>query len=318
MDTPLRTTVYPTHWTPKNICNTPTRQCANTPTRQCANTSTRQRANTPTRQHANTPIRQYANTPIREKKINLIPCLQKSEPDCYNFSKTKGNNRIYFDILAGGDYAARALSAKGDEANNYLALRNQTETVEPSWIVGARASLVTPSGISVRSGIYYSQIHERFDYSGRQTIITIDTVNGMPRIDTVTGTLIQTTYNKLKTLDIPFLLGYEMQLDKWTLSANAGFALNLRFRQRGFFLNPNGQVVNFSSGATTPYPSFKSNAGISLLANISLAYKLSDKLELLLEPNIRIRPNSLTNEAYPLEQKYQNYGLMTGLRFIFD
>jgi hypothetical protein len=62
---------------------------------------------------------------------------------------------------------------------------------------------------------------------------------------------------------------------------------------------------------------FLSNAGFSSYTGLNIKYALSPGLQISLEPNLRHQFSSLTNDDYPVAQKYTTFGIQGGMRFVF-
>jgi len=115
---------------------------------------------------------------------------------------------------------------------------------------------MTPSGISFKLGVNYSQINERFTWQDPEsireiTIVDTDPISGDTLNTYVTyeyGTEVEERINKYKSIDIPILIGYEKHFKKkLSFSMNAGIYLNLIAKQRGMFIDPTGDRSWFSS-----------------------------------------------------------------------
>ena len=251
----------------------------------------------------------------RKRRMNS-PCTYLYDQSCYEFGGPKGESHFYLEILGGPDVYNRTLTTKpqNTELIDYAQRRDASETSELSWSAMARASLVTQSGFAARTGFLYERVHERFEASRRVTMITLDTIGGVPTIDTVSGTNTVTIYNRLNYLELPFMLGYEYHQERLMVGINAGAALGLSFTQRGRILSPADDIVSVTSDDNNRFPVY-GQARINLIGSISLGYKLSPRMQLIVEPNIRYRLGSVTLDSYPLEQKYMSYGVWTGVRF---
>lgn len=259
-----------------------------------------------------------------------IPALSelksKKKPDpCYAFnpydSGKRGPAHLYFDVLAGPDYAHRTLEAKNADLAEYATIRDSTETSRLGVSSMVRLSMVFGNGIALRSGIAYAQINEKLDlFDGTTTDIEIYEIKDVHgnvidiQMDTIIGQRIKTTYNRFQMVDIPVILGYEVRDRKWTLSMNGGAFFNVLFQQKGEFLSPNLVPVNFSSNATPQYQAYSKSVGMSLFGSVGVNYKISNRLHLMVEPHFRYYMDSFTNANYPLKQNYWAVGMNMGIR----
>lgn len=241
------------------------------------------------------------------------PCLFGKGKDCYNFKNKKGSSTFYAELLFGPDIVNRTLIAKNLDTD-LLAIRNESELVELSWSAALRGSVVMNNGFALKTGLLFSQVHEQFNYQGRETRSRSFVDNGMTRTVVETGTVTRTIFNTLRTLDIPLLVGYEIDMGRFILALNTGGALNLSFSQEGQIFASSNNPATIGSQDPDSIDIFKSNAGMSLLGNIGMYYKIKDNLQIMVEPNIRYRLGSVTKDSYSLEQKYLTTGLHLGLR----
>ena len=248
--------------------------------------------------------------------IRLLDGLFGKEPECAKFKK--GEIRFYLDLLVSPDLTFRQLDAKNPIYTDYAASREATETLEYTFSTGARISAVSGFGLALRTGVNYSQINEKFEYVNETETITriIRDANGVP-IDTFveTGARYKTTFNKYRTLDIPILLGYEIDFKNLVFAVNGGAYVNLIFNQKGDFLSPQDlRPVNFSSNNPDAFPAFKNRLGLGWYGSVSVQYQLKPNLHLLLEPHFKMYPKSVTQPQYIVDQRYFSTGLFVGVR----
>ena len=118
-------------------------------------------------------------------------------------------------------------------------------------------------------------------------------------------------------IDIPLIVGYEMNMGRYNLSINAGAFINIRFSQKGRFLTPEGTPATFTGNIPGAFNAFKTNLGLSLYGSVAVYYALTDNMDLMIEPRIRYYLNPVTLDSYALDQSYFTGGLITGLRFKF-
>lgn len=248
--------------------------------------------------------------------IHILDGLFGKEPECAKFKK--GEIRFYLDLLVSPDLTFRQLDPKNPVYTDYTESREATETLEYTFSTGARISAVSSFGLALRTGINYSQINEKFEYVNEtETTTTVITdANGIP-IDTFveTGARYKTTFNKYRTLDIPVLLGYEIDFKNFVFTVNGGAYVNLIFNQKGDFLSPQDlRPVNFSSNNPDAFPAFKNRLGLGWYGSVSVQYQLKPRLHLLLEPHFKMYPKSVTQPQYIVDQRYLSTGLFVGIR----
>lgn len=236
------------------------------------------------------------------------------------------------DLYFSHDFVTKSLSGSAELAD-YKNMRLATEQPMYSYSAGARFGYNLSYRWNIHTGFNYSQINEKFEYvdpESKQTVITkkINYVYDNGRIiDSVVteetvilpGTTKLSVYNKYRTFDIPLLGRYTIFANKYlSLSGVAGIFFNISMHEKGMILDANNnKPISFYSKDDEGLTMFKTQLGLSGYGSLSLAYHISDRLDFLLEPNIRLHTEPMTNEQYPLAQKFSTFGISTGLRYKF-
>ena len=245
----------------------------------------------------------------------IVPNLFGSLPDCPSLEKNAAGNKKYLEFYAGPDFAFRSLKDTGNSV--YLQKRKESSKFTSAYSVGVRYTKVFNSGMSVRAGVNYSQINEKFKYvQGNLVQVTyIINANGDTTGSYVTtGTRYKTTHNKYRSVDIPVMIGYEMGNGRIHANFNVGPVINIYSWQKGEILDTSFLPVNISTGkGTSPYQ-FKTNAGIGFIGAVSVYYKLNDKIHVMAEPYYRHNFSQMNKENLTLKQKYNTIGLKVGVR----
>jgi hypothetical protein len=237
------------------------------------------------------------------------------EPGCPSIEKNAAGNKTYVEIYGGPDYAFKNLSDTGNSV--YLQKRKESTKFSSAFSVGMRYTKVFSNGVSIRTGINYSQINEKFIYNEGNIIQVVYIINANG--DTIgsytnTGSRYKTTHNKFRTIDVPLVLGYEMGNGKLHTNINAGVIVNVYSWQKGEALDANMRPVNITTGKSTSPYQFKTNIGVGFIGSVSFYYKLNEKLHLLAEPYFRYNLTPASKEELTFKQKYNTAGLRFGLR----
>ncbi len=285
-----------------------------------------------------TPIVKRQSINVRKiSKLNALLDTDRAyffetleDPECPSFYEDKLG--LYADIYWNHEYGLRSLSSKSSEFTDYVDDRNRTESALYSFSAGARLSFIMPSGLGLKTGFNYGQINEKFsfidpDATMIRTVITIDTilVDGMQTVvsDTsrveIPGTNEITTFNRLKTFDIPLLASYSINLNgRWYAEVNAGALFNVTFSKKGRILDSSGDPMWFGNGPTQERVDvYSATAGVSLYLGAGFHYVWNDTFDIILEPNMTYNLKTLTLDSYSLDQRYTRIGLITGLRYKF-
>ncbi len=251
-------------------------------------------------------------------------------PDCPTIEKNAAGNKKYWEVYLGPDYAFDNYKSYDDTAsNNYLQKRKASTKFASAFSAGIRYTKVFNNGTSVRAGVNYTQVNEKFFYFNPNeikyvTVITTRVIIRSPG-DTIyindtlqyqqTGTRIKTTYNKYRNIDIPLVIGYELGNGKIHANINAGVIINVYSWYKGDVLDSAYQPVSITTGKGNSVYQFKNNIGVGFMGSVSVYYKMTDKLHLVLEPYFRYNLSPMSKENLNLQQKYHIAGLRAGIRF---
>ena len=247
------------------------------------------------------------------------------QTDCYSFGK-RGLGHFEIDLYGGPSYATKSMTSRNEDVSDYIMSRDTTEFKRLGFHLGARIGYHHPTGFFARIGAQYTQLNERFDYengSSTQTIITTDTIfDAMGNVvdivlDTVvtTGTRIKKTYNRFHLVDIPILLGYQIDNLDWAYGIQAGPVFNVAFARKGDILAPNGVPGSFSDEQSSDFhPVFKDQLGLSVYASVYAQRRIGERLYGFVEPHVLHRLKSITLASYPIDQRQTAFGLSFGVR----
>jgi hypothetical protein len=250
----------------------------------------------------------------------ILPKLFNPEPKCAQFGN--GNWDLYVDVMVSPDLAFSDLQARNPNFEDYAKSRRETESFVFAYSGGIRLSLEAESGLAFRTGINYSQVNEKFTYfngTERREITepVRDNQGNIIGYDTIVtvGERYKVSRNTYRMLDIPFIVGYEMDMGKFGLSVNGGAYLNLLFRQNGDFLSPETLTPTpLNPEDPNSISVFKRQAGVGYYGSIALTYATKSGLEILIEPHFKMFPNSVTQDQYAVQQRHMNAGVFVGVR----
>ncbi|UEG50588.1 PorT family protein [Ferruginibacter lapsinanis] len=238
-------------------------------------------------------------------------------PGCPTVEEAAAGNKRYIEMYAGPDFTLR--NFKDTSKSEYLQKRKASTKVSSAYSAGIRYTRVFNNGMSIKAGVNYSQVNEKFSFVQSnliQTTYIVDPVSGDTTASyTVTGTRTKTTYNKYRTLDIPLLVGYELGNGRLHVNINAGAMINIYSWQKGEVLDTTYQPVTITTGKSTTSPyQFKNNVGVGLTGGIGVYYKITDQLHVLAEPYFRYNLQPMSKAGLTLQQKYNTVGLHVGVR----
>ncbi len=251
-----------------------------------------------------------ANENLLDKQtIQLTPL--KPREDCPGAT---GNN-YYVEAYISPDYVIKKYS---DTANSSLvAKRKESLSIQSSYSAGVRYTRVFTNGMSVRAGLNFSQVNEKFAYAQGNVVQIVYVINNQG--DTtdsyyVRGTRYKNSYNRYRTIDVPLVVGYEMGNGNFHANINAGVIVNLYSWQKGETIDNNGSPVSITTGKDDNPYQYKTNIGVGFTSAISLYYKLSDRFHVLAEPYFRYNFSPMNKEALSIQERFTTIGLRLGIR----
>ena len=226
-----------------------------------------------------------------------------------------------FDLSVSNEWRQRSLIANSPDYQGYADLRDASEQLLNAHSAALRLSLISASGIALKSGIQISSYTESFLQSRTERVAVPNPIRDANGQVIGMDTLFQnrsyqwTTKNQFHTIDIPVLVGYEFALGRFNIGLNGGALLNMAFNQQGTFLGPDEKtVLDFSSNRPDAYPAFKNRLGVGWYGSAQLSFPISPSLRVLAEPYYSAFPRSYTNSDYPITQRYHTMGLFVGVR----
>lgn len=243
------------------------------------------------------------------KYFSSVPCPQ--------IEMDAAGNKSYWEFYAGPDYASKGFR---DTANSvYLQKVKASTKFSSAFSAGIRYTKVFGTGVSIRAGINFSQVNEKFSFLQSNIVqvnYIIDPVTGDTTGSyTVRGTRYKTTHNHYRTIDVPLLIGYEMGNGKFHANINAGAMVNLYSWQKGETLDTAFQPVSITTGKGDKQYQYKTNIGFGFTAGASLYYKLNETLHVLAEPYIRYNITPMSRDKLSLQERFTTIGLRLGFRF---
>ena len=245
------------------------------------------------------------------------------------YGKKKFKGYVAIDALISPDIAGRTLKGNTEQVSNYISRRDSAEKMQISYSALMRINLFINRNIFINTGISFSQRKEKFSIEHRwQTHEDyIDSSKFITIIDPFEGSTIYKTYDTLDyvrtnkeilnhnltmtLLDVPAMIGYKWLGKRSGIAVQGGVILNLLFKQKGSIADFNYTANDVTQPDQNP---FNTTAGLSLAGGISTNHKLTDKLDLMIEPHTRYTLKPINNSSYPLQQKLFSYGLNVGLR----
>lgn len=249
------------------------------------------------------------------------PRYEFPERSCFSFTKEEWKLNWYLEAVGAPEYVFRSLTPRGKAFADYANAREKMEELRGGFSAGLRVNAVTDFGMSLRTGLQYSQINEVFNFRDPDDVrvIVTNVYDGNGNIigsDTIyeAGTHIRSTYNRYRMIDLPVMAGYEFRFPRFTMTVHGGAMFNILFLKKGDILSPEGNPVSVSTAENDPYPAFRDRVGVSLGGSIGFNYHLTPSLQFVVEPQFRVLLDPVTRSDYPLSQEYFTTGISLGVR----
>ncbi len=213
----------------------------------------------------------------------------------------------------------------GSASAKYMLTKDSSESSQVSYSGGLRLVKPLNENLLLKLGVHYSQINQKYVYRTENevkttTVVTVRTIIRAPG-DTVivndTSTLQQigfknnTVKNRYRTLDIPLTVGYQFGSEDLKFGVNAGVIVNVSSWYQGVMLDSTLATVPIDKTGNGQY---KTNIGLGLYGSINVVKKLSDDMQVFVEPYFRYNLNNMTNSQAKYSQKFNVAGVSVGLR----
>lgn len=229
------------------------------------------------------------------------------------------------EVYISPDMAFKTVSNNSATAQ-LLNSKDSSESLRPGFTAGFRIVKPLNDYLSIKTGLQYSQINERFTYKTENetrttTVVTVRSIVRAPG-DTLivrdTSTLTQvgfktnTVKNRFRTLDIPVLASVQFGNDNLKWGITAGAIVNLSSWYEGVLLDSSLAAVAVGKDNGMMY---KKNIGLGLYAGFHVTKRINYNTQIFFEPYFRYNLSNMTTTGAPFNQKFSIGGLAMGLRF---
>lgn len=239
--------------------------------------------------------------------------------DCPTFGSKKKN--IYVQLYSFLDYVNSGFSA--GENTDYRDARANTQSYMPSYRAGAQLKYLFNNGLYVKGGIEYGAMRERFNH---RLVDTTYTIMDNQLIDIIIDNSGDTTQifgpapvtiieskrwrvkNSYTSLDIPVLIGYQMNKGNWTYGIEAGVINNISFNFKGLLLDEDKQPIDAQDY-------FKDNIKMSLTGGLTMGYNIKPKVSLLMMGHFKRHMTTINAPINSIDQKNTSFGIGVGVEF---
>jgi hypothetical protein len=285
---------------------------------------------------------------------NNIPYYENMDADTLLYENYNLNIKWSVDLYFAPFIFSDVLSSQA-KYNDIVNLKKEAVSQRINYSFGANINC-NLNNWELQSGVAYSNLQENFDYVIRTLhidttesyeyeyggyfeydtlwFVNIDTLIAtgdtlwVPHInsswiETVDSTLItdidtivfqhpNEILNRYSYLEIPLIFGYSINREKFSYILKGGIIT-------GIFLNAKGKTFSLQSDNTVTDLTDELNfmkLNFTLYFSVGIIYKMSNNLNLLVEPFYRKSINSMFDN-YPISNKHRSYGIKIGMRFHF-
>jgi hypothetical protein len=238
------------------------------------------------------------------------------------------NSPFFAQIDAAYFGLQRKLENKDSLASDWANERANTEQLLEGLSADLSFGYRSRGGWQFRGGLGYTQLNTLFEST--VTTQTVDTVQGLQlliygpgnSVDSIFGpvayyettTRAVQTYNSIRQWELPLLAGYNFELGRLTLLAEAGVRLQLSRSWEGRVFSPDLEN-NFQDLSATDW--YRTGLGVSLQGGLQLAYPITSKLDVLVGGSIRYNLQDFSGDESPFRERYQLLGGQLSLRYRF-
>jgi hypothetical protein len=229
--------------------------------------------------------RQYADTAITNTQA--IRTVSLPEDSLSKKAKTTSENkseksnelsspkkRWFLEVYASPDIPFNEITSGNAATTDFIKKSFKTHL---SYALGVGIGRAIDKHFSVKTGFQYSKISAKMVDSNGVGIA-----------------------NHYMSIDVPFLIGYEIKNIDFKSTINAGVIFNLYSWYKG-------------NGIAT----YKNYTGISLYTGLNFAKQINNKIALFAEPYFRYRLSYITKPQAPFNQKIHVAGALFGIKYNF-
>ncbi|MBX7108765.1 MAG: DUF2715 domain-containing protein [Chitinophagales bacterium] len=244
-------------------------------------------------------------------------------------SPASRNLQWSLEVLFSPDFSFQQLT---DQPGDSLMLTDWNKHMQHAYTAGLRVSVHTDGGLFLKSGMLYSTQQSAFTLQKNWQVSIItdstyyytiwspfkDPVNVFYS-DTVISTIdsIASYQSSVKYAfwNIPMLIGYTFDLQKFQVSMQSGIICNVSFQQKGSGINPETlEPVTLPEKDASYY---RYRAALSYYGGIETEYRFNDHIGIFGEPYLQMQLKTITGEDAPVAQQLYQFGFNTGIKFSF-
>ena len=252
--------------------------------------------------------------------------VESLEAEINPLIKPIGKTRKFeFELYAGAGTINRELSSSISEFENYISVRDSSESTLENVSIGMSLKYIIGGGFYGKAGFGVNRWNEKFSYSltsdttatsiSIPEVILIDLQGNSTVTQTTEGTQISYTltewvrYNRLTQIDIPLSLGYEGRINRWSIFGEASAIFNVKQQFSGYLYNPSFELEEDPNV-------FRSSIGLNVGFNAGIGYGITPRIRARISARYYKSLGSVLLED-GLSQKYTSLGVRVGVGYLF-
>ncbi len=217
--------------------------------------------------------------------------VAKSEP-AENTERTpveSGSDKFSVELFTSPSVPINSISSDNKVYEDAL---KSSSSMQLSYTVGVRISYSISKRLSAKTGVQYSQVNEKMNFTD-------------PAGNNFTST------NRYKNIGIPLVMGYKVaSTSNLDFFVNTGIILNIASQYKGIIPSAAGQPIDIKNEDV-----YNTNASANLYLGINLSKKMNSRTDFFAEPWINYRFKNMVSHYYSFDQKINTLGLSLGLRY---
>ena len=259
-----------------------------------------------------------------------------SEAAQVNKQANKSDKKDEGDVLIAEVFFSPELALRSTSANYNsntsvnLAYTEQKKAVESerfSFSFGFNLSKKITKHLSLKTGIHYTQVNQKFTYNpGANRYVSVvdnrDATDSYGNLLSPADTMNILAYNpkkipagnSIKAISIPLLFSYETGGHNFNFAFTAGPVFNIYNMFSGKTLDP----YTYTAIDINSHNIYKHNTGLGLYAGVSAMKHISNNIQLYAEPHLQYNLGQITKPSAPFKQKIHTTGVSFGLRYNFS
>lgn len=242
-------------------------------------------------------------------------------PEIVELNENKRKS-VSLDLYSGVYKLDRTLTQVDPAVNSLLSKKESTET--PLELISLGAQIKYDLGaLYFKTGLEFQSLNERFEHEKFEVLDTVttqgvialnvsterDTTSQMgPTLNENTLTTRWKQYNNHRLFSVPFSIGYEKELKRWTWSVEATALVNVYHDFSGKQLAEDESITDLKDSLND---SVKFGYGIST----AVLFRLTENTSIYLSPHYFQYNDSFVKNAAGYKQKYRMYGGKLGVNY---